>query len=56
MSSFWSDASPITKGMIVVGVLGLVYFAVAYFVHLPPFSNTYDVTQTRGITPADAAP
>ncbi|MCC7538684.1 MAG: hypothetical protein IT379_20835 [Deltaproteobacteria bacterium] len=47
--SFWSDASPITKGLIVVGVLGILYFGVAYFAKLPPFSNTYEQVQQRGI-------
>jgi len=35
--SFWEDSSPIVKGAIVVGVLGLVYFAIAFFVGLAPF-------------------
>lgn len=34
---FWEDSSPIVKGAIVVGALGLIYFAVAFFVGLPPF-------------------
>lgn len=48
--SFWSDASPVTKGIIVVGVLGILYFAIGFFTKkLPPFNNTYEVTQTRGL-------
>jgi hypothetical protein len=46
--SFWSDASPFTKGVIVVGALGFLYLGVAYFANLVPFSHVEE-TQTRGI-------
>jgi len=48
--SFWSDLSPAVKGVIVVGVLGLLYFGVAKIVGLPPFT-TVETTQQRGLTP-----
>jgi len=51
MSSFWSDASPITKGVIVVGALGFLYLGIAFFVGLPPFMNT-EIAPTRGLTAA----
>jgi hypothetical protein len=50
MSSFWSDASPVTKGVIVVGALGFLYLGIAFFAGFPPFMNV-EVTQTRGVTP-----
>jgi len=37
--SFWEDSSPIVKGAIVIGVLGLLYFGIAFFVGLPPFPS-----------------
>ena len=49
MSSFWSDASPITKGVIVVGALGFLYLGIAFFAGFPPFMNT-EVAPTRGLT------
>lgn len=48
--SFWSDASPIVKGAIVVGVLGLLYFGIAFVAGLPPFIDT-ETTQVRGLQP-----
>ncbi len=50
MSSFWSDASPITKGVIVIGALGLIYLGVAKLAGFPPFLNT-EVAPVRGLTP-----
>lgn len=35
--SFWEDSSPLVKVALVVGVLGILYFATAFFVGLPPF-------------------
>jgi hypothetical protein len=35
---FWEDSSPIVKGAIVVGILGLLYFGIGFFVGLPPFA------------------
>lgn len=52
---FWEDATPATKGTIVVGGLLIVYFALAYFVGLWPYgSQTGEVTQTRGLPAASA--
>lgn len=49
--SFWSDASPITKGLIVVGGLGILYLGIAFFTKsLPPFNNAYDTQTTRGMS------
>ena len=51
--SFWEDASGVVKGAIVVGVVGLVYFAIAFAADLPPFGGGAaaegEVTQQRGI-------
>lgn len=53
--SFWEDASGVVKGAIVIGVLGLVYFAIAFVADLPPFGGGAaaegEVTQQRGIQP-----
>lgn len=54
---FWEDASPATKGTIVVGGLLILYFAVAFFVGLWPYNSvTGDTQQTRGLPAASAAP
>lgn len=50
MSSFWSDATPITKGVIIVGGLFALYLAIAFFANLPPFMHVEQI-QTRGLTP-----
>lgn len=34
---FWEDSSPIVKGALVVGVLGLLYMGIAFAVGLFPF-------------------
>jgi len=47
--SFWSDASPIVKGAIVIGVLGLLYFGAAFVAKWPPFYEV-EQTQQRGLT------
>lgn len=36
--SFWEDSSPAVKGILVVGVLALVYLLVARFAQIVPFS------------------
>jgi hypothetical protein len=36
--SFWEDLSPGIKIAVVVGVIGLLYFIVARFAGLPPYS------------------
>ncbi|MFO0680993.1 MAG: hypothetical protein U0234_03030 [Sandaracinus sp.] len=53
---FWEDATPATKGTIVVGGLLIVYFALAYFVGLWPYNAVSETVQTRGLPPASAAP
>jgi hypothetical protein len=53
---FWEDATPATKGTIVVGGLLLLYFAVAYFAGLPPYGSPNGAeTQQRGLTATTAA-
>ena len=55
LMSFWSEASPISKGLIVFGVLGLIYLGVAKMVGLPPWVSApegYDgASSQRGIEP-----
>ncbi len=53
---FWEDASPATKGTIVVGGLLIVYFAVAFFAGLWPYNAPIgEVEQQRGLPAASAA-
>lgn len=54
--SFWEDASPVVKGAIVVGVLGIIV-AVMAWVGVPPFDAGPDeeVTQERGLQPPGEA-
>ena len=49
--SFWEDASLVVKGAIVFGILGLLYFGVAFAAGLPPFGGGGDeeTTQQRGL-------
>lgn len=52
--SFWSDASPIVKGAIVVGVVGAVYLLtarVAGFVPFTPETGEAEGTSQRGLPP-----
>ena len=50
--SFWEDASPVVKGAIVFGILGLLYFGVAFAAGLPPFGGgDEEITQERGLQP-----
>jgi hypothetical protein len=51
MASFWSDASPVTKLVIVIGILAFAYLGVAFAVNLPPFAAAPETVQTRGIPP-----
>jgi len=55
--SFWEDASPVVKGAIVVGVLGIIV-AVMAWVGVPPFDAgpDEDTAQERGLpSPGQAA-
>ncbi len=53
---FWEDATPATKGIIVIGVLVIVYFAIAYMAGLPPYGSANGpIEQQRGIPSASAA-
>ena len=47
---FWADASPIVKGAIVVGIIGVLVFG-WMLLGLPPFSteSVDETTQQRGI-------
>lgn len=49
--SFWEDASGVVKGAIIFGVVGLLYFGVAFMADLPPFGGgeTDEVTTERGL-------
>ena len=51
---FWEDATPATKGTIVVGSLLIVYFVLASFVGLWPYGSQVGATdtQTRGVSAA----
>lgn len=51
--SFWEDASPVVKGAIVVGIIGLIYFGAAYAGSFFPFNPASDeeITQERGLPP-----
>jgi len=52
---FWEDATPATKGTIVVGALLIVYFGLASMLGFWPYGSPNGATeQTRGI-PAAAA-
>lgn len=55
--SFWEDASPVVKGAIVIGALGLAYFGVAFFAGLPPFGAATDegMTENRELQPPPGA-
>ena len=50
---FWADSSPIVKGAIVVGILGVLVFG-WMLLGLPPFGSdaTSEVTQQRGLPAA----
>ncbi|MCB9667412.1 MAG: hypothetical protein H6715_04735 [Myxococcales bacterium] len=47
--SFWSDASAVTKGAIVIAVLAMLYLGVAYFAGLTPYTKSEAATETRGL-------
>lgn len=49
--SFWSDASAIVKGAIVVGIVGLAYFGLAFVLKFPPFIADEPAAETRGLVP-----
>lgn len=50
--SFWSDASPIVKGVIIVGAIGLVVGIMA-LAGIPPFdAGESETTNQRGLQPA----
>ncbi len=50
---FWEDASPLVKGAIVIGGIGLLYLLVAFFGGLPPYGGGTDetVSTERGLAP-----
>jgi hypothetical protein len=51
---FWSDASPIVKGAIIIGAIGILV-SVWVLLELPPFDpmSGEDTTQQRGLPPAE---
>jgi hypothetical protein len=51
---FWEDASPVVKGAIVFGGVGILYLAIAFFAGLPPYGGGEDAAATRGLPPAGA--
>jgi len=48
---FWSDASPIVKGAIIFGVVGLLYLGIAAVAGIVPFGSGHgeETTQQRGL-------
>ncbi len=50
--SFWSEASGLVKGAIVLGVVGILYLGIAKVAHLAPFAapGAGEATQQRGLT------
>lgn len=46
--SFWTDASPLVKAAIVLGVAGLLYLGLAAAAGLPPYAGP-ETVQQRGI-------
>jgi hypothetical protein len=49
--SFWSDSSPIVKGAIVVGIIGIIVAILAY-AKVGPFATDIDsesTSQQRGL-------
>lgn len=36
---FWEDASPVVKGVVVVGSLLILYLGIGFFVGLPPWAS-----------------
>ncbi|HJL05206.1 MAG TPA: hypothetical protein RMH85_07035 [Polyangiaceae bacterium LLY-WYZ-15_(1-7)] len=54
--SFWEDASPVVKGAIVIGAIGLIYFGVAFAFGWMPFGGGDEATtQERGLQPPGEA-
>jgi hypothetical protein len=51
---FWEDASPVVKGAIVFGGVGILYLAIAFFAGLPPYGGGEEAAATRGLPPAGA--
>lgn len=51
--SFWSDASPVVKGVIVFGAVAALYLGIACIGGLPPFGGASDdqTTTQRGVAP-----
>ena len=53
---FWEDATPATKGIIVVGALLIVYFGLASVLGFWPYNSANGpIEQTRGIPASSAA-
>ena len=50
--SFWEDASPVVKGFLVIGIIGIIVAGLAW-AGVGPFDPTSDVetTQERGLQP-----
>lgn len=46
--SFWEDASPIVKVAMMVGAVGMLYFAGAYLIGWPPFAAGCSYTDESG--------
>lgn len=49
--SFWEDASPAVKGVVVIGGLLIAYLGVARLVGFFPYGSQPEVQQTREIQP-----
>ncbi len=50
--SFWEDSSPIVKGAVVIGVVGLLYFVVAWGLGLPPMGGGHCTHTPEGASEA----
>jgi hypothetical protein len=49
--SFWSEASPLVKGVVVLGSVALLYLGIAYVANMAPFAVPEATTQQRGLRP-----
>ena len=54
--SFWEDSSPVVKVALIVGVLGILYFAAAFFGGFFPFSGSCTHTPEGATEEVDGCP
>lgn len=53
--SFWEDASPVVKGSLVFGVIGIIISGYLYFSDAGADEGDLNTAQQRGYTPPAAA-